>query len=117
MIIEEWIQAIFETTIEMDESLIHGNFEQFEDLLNNREVLMRKVDSYKMDKPDFTFSQKAKDQLTKAFQIDQKIQALLKKNIDEAKISITRIKQNKQFSNIYQSYVTQTNGIFIDEKK
>jgi hypothetical protein len=117
MIIEEWIQAIFETTKEMNETLIHGNFERFEVLLNEREALMRQVDSYKADIPDFTYSQKAKHQLKKAFQIDQKSQALLKKNIDDAKISINRIKKNKQLSNMYQSYIKQTNGIFVDAKK
>jgi hypothetical protein len=114
---DELIATIYEITIKMHRTLKEENYETFEELLNERNTMMNRVDTWKADHPLAQSNQKEKRLLEDALCLDQRMTPLLKENIIKIKTSIAHIKKNKQVSKKYRPFMKQTNGVFVDAKK
>lgn len=114
---EELITTIYEITVKMNHTLTEENYEEFGKLLNERKEMMATVDNFRSDHPDYQHTPKAKRLLTEVVRLDQRFTPLLNENITKTKNSINQMKKNKQVSKKYQSYIKQTNGVFVDAKK
>ncbi|WP_312470791.1 hypothetical protein [Neobacillus sp.] len=114
---DELIATIYDITVDMDRALKEENFEDFEQLLNNRNSMMIQVEAFKTDHPEYQYPAKAKQLLEDARCLDQRLTFLLKENITETQNSLIQIKQNKQVSKKFRPYLKQTNGVFLDSKK
>ena len=113
----ELITDIYEITINMHRALNGENFAEFDQLLNNRNSIMMKVDRFRFENPDYHYSAKDKQLLEEARCLDQRLTFLLRENITETHNSLNQIKQNKQVSQKYRPYLKQTDGVFLDSKK
>jgi len=114
---EELITSIFEITTNMHRALKEENFVEFDQLLNERNNMMMKVEGFNADNPSFQYSVKARQLLEDSRNLDQRLTILLSEKISETQNSLNQIKQNKQVSKKFRPYLTQTNGVFLDSKK
>jgi len=113
----ELITAINEITINMHRALNGENFAEFDQLLNNRNSIMMKVDRFRSENPNYQFTAKDIQMLEESRCLDQRLTFLLSENIAETQNSLNQIKQNKQVSKKYRPYLKQTDGVFLDSKK
>jgi formate-dependent phosphoribosylglycinamide formyltransferase (GAR transformylase) len=114
---EELIEDIYETTVQMHKALIAENFEEFEELLSKRNKMMIAVDEWKASHSDHRYSAKAKTIFEEIIPIDQQITSLVQDEKDKNQQSLNQLKNNKQVSMKYQPYSKQTYGVFVDKSK
>jgi len=114
---DELIEAILEMTKEMKYCLEEEMFAEFEQLLNDRHVLMNRVNVLKNEEVNFEYSQTSRQRLEEIQVIDRQLAPLLEKNIMETKALIGQMKRQKQVSKQYNPYIKQTNGVFLDSKR
>ncbi|MEH7505252.1 flagellar protein FliT [Neobacillus drentensis] len=114
---DKLIETIFGITLEMNRNLKEGNFEEFEKLLIDRNLLMSKIDDLKNRQTNFEYSSKAQQLLTDILTIDQLMGPQVEKSLIETKALLNQIKRQKQVSKQYNPYNKQTNGVFLDSKR
>lgn len=114
---EELLTAIYEITTNLHRALNEENFVEFDQLLDDRNAMMMKVDRFRSANPSYQYTAKAKQLLEDSHSLDQRLTSFLRENMTETKNSLNQIKQNKQVSKKYRPYLNQTNGVFLDSKK
>jgi hypothetical protein len=114
---DELIRQIYEITVKMKDTLQEGEYEIFEKLLNDRNVLMVKVDSKKEEQQHFEYSTYAKQLLEDMIDLDHLMAPILNDNISKTQNKLNQIKKIHHVTQKYQPYFKQTNGAFVDSKK
>ncbi|NYE06755.1 phosphoribosylanthranilate isomerase [Bacillus niacini] len=114
---DELIEDMYETTVQMHKALMEENIEEFEELLSKRNEMMIAVDERKANYSDYMYSAKAKTIFEEIILIDQQITSLVQNEKDKNQLSLNQLKNNKQVSKKYQPYSKQTYGVFVDKSK
>ncbi|MDQ0199560.1 conjugal transfer/entry exclusion protein [Neobacillus ginsengisoli] len=110
-------ETIYKITAAMQHVLNDGDFEEFEKLLLARHTAMKRIDTFKADYPSYQYTTKETNLLKDTLQLDQCIELQLKEKMTKIQTILNQIKKNKQYAKIYQPYLKQTDGVFIDSKK
>ncbi|WP_413300362.1 flagellar protein FliT [Bacillus sp. 1P10SD] len=114
---EELLKGIYELTVKMKHSLNEDDFEEFEKLTDKRNSLMSKVDEWKVKEKNYIYSSQEQQWLKNTHSLDQLIAPLLQKKLTETQVLLNQLKKQKQVSQQYRPFITQTNGVFLDSKR
>jgi hypothetical protein len=111
------IADIYEMTVKMGSMLEQGKIEEFLVLLDERGTMMGKVETLKLENPNYTYPVETKQKLEATFKLDQLLIPQMEEMKTEASKALNQIKKNKQVSKSYMPYRQQTYGAFIDTNK
>ncbi len=114
---DEMITAIYSLTLEILDEVKKEKFEELDELLSKRNVMMISVDEWKTVHPEQNYSDKAKKMIEDILLLDQQVFSLVQKEKDKTKKSLNQQNNKKQISMKYQPYSKQTNGVFVDKTK
>lgn len=111
------VEAIYKMTLDLKHTYEEEKYEKIEQLLNDRNNLMQKLDELRAENDFHHYSAKEKQLLEETFHLNQSLIPLVNEKMEEIKTILNQMKMNKQVSKKYQPYMKQTNGAFIDSKK
>ncbi|CAG9609782.1 hypothetical protein [Pseudoneobacillus rhizosphaerae] len=110
----ELLQKIYNITLELERILEQEDYEEFDRLLQIRNVTMTEVDGLKVNHPNFQYTNLETQLLEDIYALNSQ---LMKKSEDiktNSELSINKMNSKKQLFK-YKPYFKQTSGVFVDE--
>jgi len=115
--ITQLIADIYEITLEIERCLEQENIDQIEPLLERRGKMMAKVETFKLENPDYRYTDDDQKRFQATFQLDQLLIPKMEELKTEAGKKINQLKKKQQVSKKYLPYQQQNYGAFIDTNK
>lgn len=112
---DKLITKLFDTTLTMKQLLDEENYQELDELLDERNMIIREIDAAKEE--NHQYSPQVIALLREMNAIDQQVTYQLTKALAETENLINQQKINQQVSKKFQPYSKQTSGVFLDENK
>jgi hypothetical protein len=114
---ETWIEELTKISLEMEKALEAEEFDELNELLKIRHILMKDVDEWKAANPGTILSENDKEKLKEVLGLDQKLERVLKAKMSKNIQLRGQLKDRSRASKKYGNYQSLTNGAFVDTFK